>query len=62
MFEGPYEWTTDGTDCFTVAPDGERFMMLRSPEEAANQHEHVRIVLNWFDDLRRTFAQSGGKR
>jgi len=62
MFDGPYQWTGDGTDRFTVTPDGERFVMLKRRNVGGTDHAHIRVVHNWFEDLRRTFAPGGGAR
>ena len=62
LFRGPYQFTGDGLDRYTVAPGGERFVMLQRSEVASSEHEHLRVVLHWFEDLRRVFAPGGGVR
>jgi serine/threonine-protein kinase len=44
---------------FDVAPEGQRFVMVRTPEEDAASRSFA-VVLNWFDDLARRV--SAGKR
>ena len=43
---------------WTIAPDGERFVGFQ-PESTGSEHEHVRLVLGWSDEVRRTFAEVG---
>jgi len=62
VFEGPYQWTGEGIDRYTVAADGERLVMLRRLEGASEGRAQLRVVLNWFEDLRRVFSQSAGAR
>ncbi len=53
LFRGPYlsPSTRGGTTrTYDVAPDGEHFLMLEM-DEAENAVE-LRVVLNWFDELR----------
>jgi hypothetical protein len=38
---------------YDVSPDGQRFLMLRRPAQAAGGPGQVNIVLNWFEELRR---------
>ena len=47
VFEGPYALSTRGYD---VAPDGERFLMLKLNTDAKRE---IHVVLNWFDELER---------
>ena len=34
-------------------------MLLRN-DTSGESHEHLQLVLNWFDELERTFAVVGG--
>jgi hypothetical protein len=36
---------------FDVSPDGQRFLMIRS--ESSSRPTEIRLVLNWFEDLKR---------
>ena len=47
VFEGSYWLATRGYD---VAPDGERFLMLKLNTDAQRE---IHVVLNWFDELER---------
>jgi Tol biopolymer transport system component len=47
LFEGRYQ---PGYD---VAPDGERFLMVKPPAETAARPDKVHIVVNWNEELRR---------
>jgi Tol biopolymer transport system component len=48
LFEGPY--TTVGGPEFDVAPDAQRFLLLREPD--APPATEIRLVTNWFEELR----------
>jgi len=40
-----------------ITPDGERFVVfLQDVNESESNHEHLRVVVNWTDELRTTFA------
>ncbi|MGH9363952.1 MAG: protein kinase domain-containing protein [Thermoanaerobaculia bacterium] len=49
LFEGAYA----GSD---VSPDGQRFLMIKEPENRSTA-TRINVVLGWFDDLRRRFAE-----
>ena len=53
LFEGNYSVSLLGRKSpnYDVTPDGKQFLMVRDPE-AAPVHE-IRVVLNWFDELKR---------
>jgi len=38
---------------YDAAPDGRRFLMLKSAAGAAGKASELHVILNWFDDLRR---------
>ena len=46
--EGNYVWAAN----FDVAPDGKSFVMVKTDEEWGKETE-IRVVLNWFDELKR---------
>jgi hypothetical protein len=50
LFEGRYQ-TLQANSNYDVAPDGQRFMMVRPAEGSALTELHV--VLNWFEELKR---------
>jgi Tol biopolymer transport system component len=49
LFEGPYD-TLVGARNYDVAPDGKRFVMVRSDTDAVSQRFYV--VSNWLDELK----------
>ncbi len=49
LFEGQYQLLTLSTPNYDVAPDGQRFLMLKPIEQAAQ----INVVLNWFEELKR---------
>jgi hypothetical protein len=51
LFGGMTPAVTDSGQTYAVAPKGERFLVLRPARENAGPPE-VRLVLNWFDELR----------
>jgi serine/threonine-protein kinase len=50
LFEGPYLPSGRNVHNYDVTPDGERFLMIKSPD-AGGRREFV-VVLNWFEELR----------
>ncbi|MCW8984527.1 MAG: hypothetical protein OQK55_04230, partial [Thermoanaerobaculales bacterium] len=53
LFEEPYEagtymWSPN----FDIAPDGKSFVMI-TPDESWGRATEVRVVLNWFEELKR---------
>ena len=50
LFAGDFVWSSSHARQYDVAPDGQRFLMMK-PEEGSPQRIHV--VLNWFEDLKR---------
>ena len=52
LFERQYEKGIAGLrPNFDVAPDGERFVMVKASEQATQIH--LTVVLNWFEELKR---------
>jgi len=51
LFEGRYKLSVPGYTNYSVNPDGKRFLMIKSEQEAAPTQLH--IVFNWFEELRR---------
>jgi Tol biopolymer transport system component/predicted Ser/Thr protein kinase len=47
LFQGNY------ANSYDVAPDGKRFLMIKLPASAQSPTDHVTVVLNWFEELRR---------
>jgi serine/threonine protein kinase/Tol biopolymer transport system component len=60
LFEGgEYQSGRTGIPRFDVAPNDELFVMLQRPEGSTRTHDHIRVVHNWFEVLRRTFNDGG---
>ena len=58
LFEGRY-YGTDATDeSYDPAPDGSRFLLIK-PDPAESAPAHVKVVLNWFEEVKRRVP--GGK-
>ena len=53
LFEGPYLPTRLTFPNYDVAPDGQRFLMLKPVEQAETAPTQINIVLNWFEELKR---------
>ncbi|MGH9862509.1 MAG: protein kinase domain-containing protein [Candidatus Acidiferrales bacterium] len=52
LFEGPYELGTARATNYDVAPDGQRFVMIKLDEQATGSSQ-LNVVLHWFDELGR---------
>ena len=53
LFEGTFQTSVMSSAAYDVAPDGQRFLMIKvggEQEEAATQ---INVVLNWFEELKR---------
>ncbi len=50
LFEGPY-MDVQGAANYDVAPDGQRFLMVRTSEEE-QRPTRLEVVLNWFEELK----------
>ncbi len=55
LFEGPYIQTPRSFPDFDVSPDGQRFLMLKAPEQA-QAPEPINVVLNWYEELKQKAA------
>ena len=66
--EEPYLWSPEPLDAigftrsFDVAPDGKRFVILRTPTEATVEKKSAQVLflLNFFDEIKRR-KRNGGK-
>ncbi len=38
---------------YDVAPDGQRFLMIKEADEGEGQLGQINVVLNWFEELKR---------
>ena len=52
LFEGPYVTTGRTVPEYDVAPDGQRFLMLKPVEQAGAAPTQINVVLNWFEELK----------
>jgi Tol biopolymer transport system component len=51
LFEGPYLTTGRSIPDYDVSPDGQRFLMLKAPEQAQAPAQ-INVVLNWLEELK----------
>jgi Tol biopolymer transport system component/predicted Ser/Thr protein kinase len=59
LFEGPYVQTPRSFPDYDVSSDGQRFLMLKAPDQAVAPAP-INVVLNWSDELKQK-APAGGK-
>ncbi len=52
LFEGQFLTIGDGNTSYDVAPDGQRFVMIKQSAEQ-QQAAQINVVLNWFEELKR---------
>ena len=52
LFEGPYAPIAAATRNYDVSPDGQRFLMLKTSEQAQAAPTQINVVLNWFEELK----------
>jgi hypothetical protein len=54
LFEGNYVAGTGGGAgaTYSVSPDGQRFLMTKTPEQPQAALTQINVVLNWFDELK----------
>ena len=50
LFQGPYEPGVFAAQGYDVSRDGRRFLMVKTAREA--QPSEVRVVVNWFEELK----------
>jgi eukaryotic-like serine/threonine-protein kinase len=60
LFEGPYQPSPATIPNYDVSPDGQRFLMLKSSEQAQAAPTQINVVLNWFEELKQK-APAGKK-
>jgi serine/threonine-protein kinase len=54
LFNEVYDFRSNSGETYDVDPRGGRFLMIRPPKEETSAQ--IRIVLNWFGELRKTAA------
>ena len=59
LFEAAFVLDQWGNPNYDVAPDGERFVMIRDSETNPGQGHRINIVLNWFEELKRLVPTGG---
>jgi hypothetical protein len=52
LFEAPYQSLAATTPSYSVSPDGQRFLMLKAPQQQESLTQ-INIVQNWFEELKR---------
>ena len=52
LFDGRYQATLGTSPNYDVTPDGQRFLMLKPNESAAEAPTQINVVLNWFEELK----------
>jgi eukaryotic-like serine/threonine-protein kinase len=53
LFEGKYVPTPGTFPNYDVAPDGQRFLMLKPSQSEEAAPTQINVVLNWFEELKR---------
>jgi serine/threonine-protein kinase len=52
LFEGNYVTGAGAGAFYSVAPDGQRFLMTKTPEQQQAALTQINVVLNWFEELK----------
>jgi eukaryotic-like serine/threonine-protein kinase len=52
LFEGQYVLTPATFPNYDVAPDGQRFLMLKPADQEQSAPSQINVVLNWFEELK----------
>ena len=52
LFEGQYIPSPTTSQNYDVAPDGQRFLMVKAVEQAQVAPTQINVVLNWFEELK----------
>ena len=53
LFEGEQLLSPGNFPNYDVSPDGQRFLMLKTPTAAASAPPQIIVVQNWLEELRR---------
>jgi serine/threonine-protein kinase len=54
LFQGPYAQSPFPAPFYDVSPDGQRFLMVKPPEQTASSSlTQIVVVLNWTEELKR---------
>lgn len=52
LFEGKYSPGAQTGAFYSVSPDGQRFLMMKPPEQQQTSLTQINVVLNWFEELK----------
>jgi Tol biopolymer transport system component len=52
LFQGQYEKAPIPVSYYDISPDGQRFLMIKSSEQAQVAPTQINVVLNWFEELK----------
>ena len=52
LFESKYKQSGQRSD-YDIAPDGQRFLMIRESGEQEKAVTQINVVHNWFEELKR---------
>ncbi len=58
LFEGDYLYPGGMSEAFDVAPDGQRFVLLKPSTDQAVGHTDVTFIFHWFEELHRLTLQA----
>ena len=62
LFNGPFPAPVDPRNRYAVGMEADQFVMVHQPAGVGESHDHLRVVLNWFDELERTLQDGSGTR
>lgn len=52
LFSGEYIPAPFGTANYDVAPDGQRFLMIKASKQTQAAPTQINVVLNWIEELK----------
>ncbi len=53
LFEGPYDPGPGYGRGYDITSDGQRFVMIKRPDESGPQPQQINVIINWFEELKR---------
>ena len=59
LFEGRYYQDGLGPPGYDIAQDGQRFVMVQEPDEAAPEARQIIYIPDFFDELKAKMAEAG---
>ena len=57
LFDGGYYWADLGPPTYDITPDGQRFVMVQEPKEAAPETRQIIYVPDFADELKAKMAE-----